>query len=279
MPRVVTTSSRNPRSRTVSLPTVLSAVAFVVALVAFLSSLFTRPSEKAPAAEAGKARSAAGQPVVPHSGKRPGTPPPAPAEAAADAFEEPDVEIAGDALPAATGAGMGEPLADAAKDAPQKVVYAGIKGKEYFDNPVENLLAVASKPGTEFALPPRVNLPDEEIMAYLKRPVEIYDDDDDDTVAAKERAAAAKTDALAFIAAGGTYNQFLRDMAAASTEQAAMVEDVRLEMMRLFRREGREKAEDYLETVNPHLREQGLPEVVIPELLVIQVESEKEGGK
>ena len=155
---------------------------------------------------------------------------------------------------------------------------AAFREKEYFDNPVENLLASVSEPGAEFMFsPPRVSLSDEEIIAILKRPVEIYEDDDEEAARVKERTAALKTDALAFIEQGGTYNQFVRDRAAAATEQAAMIEDVRQEMIRILRKSGRKAAEEYLAEANPVLREQGLREVTISKLLLLQLEMEKEG--
>lgn len=157
-----------------------------------------------------------------------------------------------------------------------KIVPAGIKAPEYFDNQVENLLALVSTPGTEFCTtPPRLDLTKDEILSYLKRPVEIYDDDDEETIAVKERTAAAKAEALEYIESGGTCDQYIRDMAAIATEQAEQVEDVRLEMLDILRTKGREAAEEYLATANPLLKEQGLKEVVITKIHLIQIEQER----
>lgn len=132
-----------------------------------------------------------------------------------------------------------------------------------FDNPVETQLENVSRKGFESLVTLRVNLPQEEILAILNRPVDIYDDDDEETVLAKERTAEMKREALEYIAAGGTFNQFLRDCQFEAKEARETVMDVREEMKRILYSQGEEAAQEYLDKQNPILRELGLPEVHI----------------
>ncbi len=127
--------------------------------------------------------------------------------------------------------------------------------------------------------PPRVTLSQEEILAYLRQPVEIFDDDDEETVRAKERTAETKAAALDYIAQGGTFNQFLRDMAAAATEEKAMVDDVRFEMRRILDAEGPEAAQAYLDKANKGLREAGLKEVFLSPFVVKRWKAKREKEK
>lgn len=146
----------------------------------------------------------------------------------------------------------------------------GVKAKNLFDNDVENLLAAVSEPDGEFAMPfPQCDLSVEEILSYLKRPVLVYGDDDEKTVAVKELTTVAKTEALEYISLGGTFNQYLRDRIAVLNEEAAQVEEIRLEMVRIFRKDGLEAASAFLDAANPKLRAMGLKEVSLPMTLAL----------
>lgn len=144
-----------------------------------------------------------------------------------------------------------------------------------FENPVEDNLEAISRQGFESSVTHRVDLPQEEIIEILKRPVEIYDDDDDALVAAKERTAEVKKAALEFIESGGTFNQFLRDLQAAANEARETVRDVQEEMKRILFEEGEEAAQAYLDGQNQLLREQGLEEVRIGKGLIRMMERRK----
>lgn len=137
------------------------------------------------------------------------------------------------------------------------------KPAKVFDNEVENQLELVSQDGFSAFVTPRVDMSEEEILAYLKKPVEIYDDDDEDTIAAKERTAEIKQEALKYIGQGGTLNQFLRDYAAQVKEGQETVKDVKDEMIRILHDQGQEAAQAYLNKMNPQLREAGLNEVRI----------------
>ena len=117
-------------------------------------------------------------------------------------------------------------------------------------------------------------LSQEEILAILRRPIQINEDDDEETVAAKERTAEMKTAALEYIESGGTYDEFITEMVKTSNEEAEMKKTARMEMMRILKQEGYEAAEAYLEQVNPTLKEAGLKEMKIP--LPFRVKHQKE---
>ncbi len=131
----------------------------------------------------------------------------------------------------------------------------------HFDNGVENMLERLTRQGARITTIPSLNLSQEEIVEFLRKPVDIYDDDDDETVAAKERTAEFKQEALKFIEAGGTFNQYLRDLAAQANELAGMRQDVHDEALRLADTEGQEACEAYLEKANPELEARGIKPV------------------
>ena len=148
--------------------------------------------------------------------------------------------------------------------------------KKYFDNPIENQLERLAIPGRSIRATPSISkLSQEEILQYLRRPIQINEDDDEDAVAAKERTAALKTEALKFIENGGTYDEFVREMVKVSNEEADMIRDARNEMMRLYKEEGAIAAIEYLEVANAALRESGLKEIPISSGLRKRAEEER----
>lgn len=188
----------------------------------------------------------------------------------ADALAASEAETPSSDGGAAAGAGEDASVRPSAEVAEKPQVLGAVKDKEYFDNGVENTLALVSEPGAEFfGFPSIPDLDDEEVLAFLRRPVEIYDDDDEATIAVKERTAEFKTRALEAIEKDGlTFNQFVRDLVALRNEQSAMREDARNEMVKIFKAGGVEAANAYLEKVNPELKAQGLQELVIPQWLI-----------
>ena len=130
----------------------------------------------------------------------------------------------------------------------------------YFDNNTENTIEQVSKPGAQFLMTPRIDLSQEEVIALLKKPVEIYDDDTPEAVEAKERTAKAKQEILKYIEDGGTINQYFRDVLADNNERKGIRDDVLAEKRRILLEEGEEAARAYLDSVNPQLKEMGLPE-------------------
>lgn len=195
----------------------------------------------------------------------------APAATKVHADNEAAGSTGGVAISANSG-GMGAEVAG--RDA----VYGAPQEKEYFDNEVENMVASVSEPGAEFfGFPPSVDLPEEEILAILKRPVEIFEDDGQDAIAAKERTAEFKALALEAIEKDGlTFNQFIRDLSHLRNEQAAMREDARSEMIKILKTRGEAEARKYLDGVNAELKAQGIRELELSDRLVKMLLSEKD---
>lgn len=134
---------------------------------------------------------------------------------------------------------------------------------QYFDNPIENQLASLTIRGKHFKSLPTIKASDDEILAFLRKPVEIYDDDDEKTIRAKEATAEMKTQALAFIEQGGTFQEFVRLMADASNAEHDLIEEVRKEKLRLLKEDGIDAAAAYLEEANKTLKEAGLSEMKV----------------
>lgn len=136
----------------------------------------------------------------------------------------------------------------------------------HFDNPVENELeAVWSDDVVEIDEVPRIDgFTDEQIVAFLKKPVVYSEDDDEFAVASKQKAEQAKKDALGYIEKGFTINDYLRDAAAARNEANETRRDVREEMERILDNEGEKAAIAYLNEVNPQLEKEGIKPVQKP---------------
>lgn len=154
-------------------------------------------------------------------------------------------------------------IADSNRLAVSEALLRSREPKKHFDNEVENTLEVVSKPGAQFLQLPVIDMAQEDIIAFLKKPIDISPDDDEAAIAAKERTAEVKAAALEYIEKGGTINQFIRDMAAAEQEAVAMRDEVRMEMRRILARDGEEAAQAYLDEVNPQLKENGIKEIKI----------------
>ena len=154
-------------------------------------------------------------------------------------------------------------VADSNRLAKSEAILAAAAPKKHFDNDVENVIEEVSRPGAQFLMVPQVDLPEDEVLGYLRKPVDIFEDDDAETVAAKERTAEFKARALKFVEGGGTINQFVRDCAAAEAEGRATVEEIRREKTRILLSQGMEAAQAYLDEMNPQLKAAGLPEVKI----------------
>ena len=174
-----------------------------------------------------------------------------------------DVAAVPKASPAADSAKEAWRVADSNRLAKSEAILAAAAPKKHFDNDVENVIEEVSRPGAQFLMVPQVDLPEDEVLGYLRKPVDIFEDDDAETVAAKERTAEFKARALKFVEGGGTINQFVRDCAAAEAEGRATVEEIRREKTRILLSQGMEAAQAYLDEMNPQLKAAGLPEVKI----------------
>ena len=169
------------------------------------------------------------------------------------------------------------PPASAPPPAPPSVTP---REREFFDNEIENTIASVSEPGAEFfGFPPGTEWEEDEILEVLRRPVVIEEDDDDAAIAAKERTAEFKAKALKAIEEDGlTFNQFIRDIVALRNEQAAMREDAYQQMVKILRRDGEPAARDYLNSINPELKAQGMKEIAISPLLLEDAKKRRQRG-
>lgn len=166
------------------------------------------------------------------------------------------------------------------KDKDIKIIVSGPKVRRFFDNKVENILETLSRPGSRFAMAPApLKLSQEEILGLLKQPIVINDEDDKNTIEAKERTANLKSEALQFVLAGGSFDDFVNQMVAISNQEADFCESVTLEKRRLIEEEGIEAAEAYLIEANKILRDAGLPEqriTLVDQLRVKKLTKRKE---
>lgn len=166
--------------------------------------------------------------------------------------------------------------ANVAKPKAPEPVVPGNRERQFFDNDIENTIASVSEPGAEFfGFPPIDNdMEDSEIIAILKRPVEITEDDDEAAIAAKERTAEFKAKALEAMENGLTFAQFVRDLVALRNEQAAMREDAYQETIKILRKEGEPAAREYMKSVNDELKAQGLKEIVLSPIVLEGIREE-----
>ena len=269
MPIVTTSSSKRP-GRSPALPIAIAAVAIIAVAAIYLGTRASSPrnpspsvpdttDKPAPAATPTSAAPAA--PASPPSGGPTSAASAAPTSPPSGGATSADAESAESAAAAAKHAAW--EAAESNRLAKSEAIIRAMAPKTHFDNDVENVLERVSKPGSMFLQVPQIDMSHEQVLEFLRRPVEIYDDDDQEAVAAKERVAEFKTAALKFIEEGGTINQFVRDCAAANKENREMVEEIRREKRRIMLEQGEEAAQAYLDEVNPQLKEAGLPEVKI----------------
>ena len=265
MQKIVTTSGRRPPRRG-KLPLLIAAAVALVALAVVLNSshVARRPSPDTPGSTPVSAPAA----PVASTEARPATPDPTPtASATATAPAATPTPSNSIAAPLASAkmpaAKLSWEEAESNRLAKSEAIMLAMAPKKHFDNEVENALDSVFRPGAQFLKMPFVDMSQEEVVAFLKRPVEIFDDDDDETVAAKERTAAAKTAALKYIEGGGTINQFIRDQVNAERERQATTAEIRAEMRRVLLSDGVEAAQAYLDEVNPLLEESGCQPVKI----------------
>ncbi len=277
MPIVTTsnTSSRRPHGKS-PVTLLIAAVVVIAAVAIYLGARAARPrnprqvpdttDKPSPSMDSPKADSKA-EPASPASAAdaAPASPRKARPNPAAEGGQtsSSDAEDATAATAAAAAKHAAWEAAESNRLAKSEALILAREPKTHFDNEVENVLERVSKQGALFMQVPQIDMSQEQVLEFLRRPVEIYDDDDQEAVAAKERVAEFKTAALKFIEEGGTINQFVRDCAAANKEAHDTLEEIKREKRRIMLEQGEEAAQAYLDEVNPQLKEAGLPEVKI----------------
>ncbi len=276
MSPIVTTSTRREKTKINPLVPVM-AVVILVLLFLLIRKPSSNPPTTPPATPQGTAEtkpsSSAQRPSATKDGSKTTKTSTEKTDGAAHVTGVADTADGQGIGPEATGTNASPETAAGQEDKPMPMPF-GVLSKQYFDNPVENRLEKLGIPGRGVAMVLPNRLSQDEILAILRRPIQINEDDDEETVAAKERTAEMKTAALEYIEAGGTYDEFIAEMVKTSNEEAEMKKTARTEMMRILKQEGYEAAEAYLEQVNPTLKEAGLKEMKIP--LPFRVKHEKE---
>lgn len=263
MSPIVTTSSHREKPKVNPLVPVMAVVilALVFLLIRKPSSNSTPPPVSTPETEVAKPSPSTKQPTATRTDE-----PDAPigkAESVAVVAGVSDLAAGRPNGPAATETNASPETAAREEDKP-KPMPSGVLSKQYFDNPVENRLEKLGIPGRGVAMVLPNKLSQEEVLAILRRPIQINEDDDEETVAAKERTAEMKTAALEYIESGGTFDEFIAEMVKTSNEEAAMKKSARAELNRLLKEGNYEAAAAYLEEANKALREAGLKEMGIP---------------
>lgn len=135
--------------------------------------------------------------------------------------------------------------------------FENISKPKVFDNPVENQLVGLSVEGGSFASGLMMRHTDEDILAALNRPVEIHEDDSDEVKAKKEAVAAMKQEILAYMEQGGTYEEFVTEMASMARQERKMKRDGIRKIVSLLDEGRADEARDFYETYNGLLEESG----------------------
>lgn len=142
--------------------------------------------------------------------------------------------------------------------------YVDISAPKPFDNPIENQLVGFSVEGGSFAPGLLLRHSDEEIMEALRKPVVINDDDSEQIKAKKQAVAEMKGVILDYIEQGGTYEQFVTDVAMfTKKERAAKKEGIR-QLVALVREDRLEEARAFRSQLGKLLEEQGFSPLKLP---------------
>ena len=142
--------------------------------------------------------------------------------------------------------------------------YVDISAPKPFDNPIENQLVGFSVEGGSFAPGLLLRHSDEEIMEALRKPVVISDDDSEQIKAKKQAVAEMKAVILDYIEQGGTYEQFVTDVAMfAKKERAAKKEGVR-QLVALVKEDKLEEARAFRSQLGKLLEDQGFSPLKLP---------------
>lgn len=135
--------------------------------------------------------------------------------------------------------------------------FTDISKPKVFDNPVENQLVGLSVEGGSFAPGLMMRHSDEDIAAALRKPVVINEDDPDDVREKKEAVAAMKREILAYMEQGGTYEDFVTEMASMARQERKMKRDGIRKIVSMLEEGRADEARDFYETYNRLLQESG----------------------
>lgn len=132
-----------------------------------------------------------------------------------------------------------------------------------FEDKAENGLVAMALQGGSF-VPAFSKMSDESARELLERPVDIYDDDSDDVKAKKEAVAEFKLAALAYMDAGGSYNDYVDEVYAISKLERKLSSQGLRRIIELIKDGKIEEARRFKSTLDAALKEQGLSPVNLP---------------
>ncbi len=228
MPIVTTSPSRRPK-RSPVLPTAIAAVAIAVAVAIYLgaraarqpqplsvSDTTTSPPLGGPTSAADAAPTSPMKPAQPQAGAS--APPPQAATTNNYVKRPGQMMLPNGQILTFT---PPEPGTTTRVTTPGHIYECDSEGnwkditpQKPFDNPVENSLVGLSMENGKFIPAFMLNYSDEEIMAALRREVVINQDDPEDVKLKKQAVAEMKAVILDYMEQGGTYRDFVYEMAA-----------------------------------------------------------------
>ena len=104
----------------------------------------------------------------------------------------------------------------------------------------------------------------DEIAPILDTPITIYEDDPDDVVATKEAVAEFKEGIKAFLADGGTWNEFVDEVAAVAEEERHYRGMLLQKLSKLLHNGEKEEAQKLYRSFNAIIEEKGFSKIDLP---------------
>ena len=139
--------------------------------------------------------------------------------------------------------------------------------KPIFDNSFEECLVGLSVEGGSFIPGMLMGLDEATVRKMLEKPVVIAEDDPEDVVAKKEAVAEMKSIILDYMDEGGSFDQFVLDMHAFTSQERMLRGKGLVRLSELIRAGQLEEARAYLETYNDVLSKQGFSPMKLPPFL------------
>lgn len=139
-----------------------------------------------------------------------------------------------------------------------------ITPKPIFDNSFEESLIGLSVDGGAFIPGMLIGLDKDAVNELLHRDVVINEDDSEDVVAKKEAVAQMKGVILDYIDNGGTFDQFVMEIRALSTQERSLKTKALRQIVALYKEGKYQEAQKYREDFDAVLSEQGFSPVKLP---------------
>ena len=144
------------------------------------------------------------------------------------------------------------------------------------DKPLDLQIMAVTKPGgmSSGLRALLVRYSDDEIVAMLKEPVAFSADDPEDVRQIKARVQTQKNIVLDFLKQGGTVTDAIDQMCKAAGSERIEMRNDQIELNKLVRAGDVEAMQQFLKERNVRRREQGLPELSLPEATRLQLEDQ-----